>query len=689
MSNRTLRIDDQYFATLPIDLLIQEAHGIIGDYYEDLRDSGLFYLWEKSYRAYYGARLTGPTGAGKLFDSSEIQAGGKSGELLHFKINHYRSLLKHTLQLATSTKPAFACRATNGDYKSQTQAILGNGLIDYYMREKKLIRILTKAVEIGLVFAEGWVHSAWDATGGEKHDVDEATGRTEYEGDLRFGTHSPLDVVRDIELQSTEHFPWLILRESVNKFEEAAKYPDLADRILNVAPDQYEYERGEAYRWRFRGTAQRRHQVTRWTIYHEPTDAVKDGRLVQFIGDIPLVDGPLPYSRIPLHAVRPDELLETPYGYSPAFDILGPQQGLDILNSTIMTNNGTFGVQSVWTKRDDQLTVTTVANGMKNLQSDEKPEAIQLTQTAPETFNYRNEVIGEMETLAGISATVRGNPEANLKSGSALALVVSQSVQFASMLEGSYNALVEDVGTDIIMQLRDFSTTDRVATILGESARPFRKEFTSDDLDQINRVVVEAASPLSKTIAGRIEMANDLLEKGMIETPKQYVMVLTTGQLDPAIEGVQHEMLNIRAENEDMRNGEPVVALITDLHEDHIREHKALLANPEARANPEFVNLVLDHIQSHINEWRNADPAILMITGQNPPPPPMMPPGGPGAPMLPDGAPAPDAGGGAPAPGLMQPEGPVQDAQMPGMPSMPSLPADAPEDAQAAYDKVV
>jgi hypothetical protein len=37
----------------------------------------------------------------------------------------------------------------------------------------------------------------------------------------------------------------------------------------------------------------------------------------------------------------------------------------------------------------------------------------------------------------------------------------------------------------------------------------------------------------------------------------------------------------------------------------------------------------------------------------------------------------------------MQPEGPVQDAQMPGMPSMPSLPADAPEDAQAAYDKVV
>lgn len=693
------RINDQYFASLPITDFIQEAHGRVGDYYDFLRESGLFYLWEKSYRAYFGARLTGSKYSGQLFDSSEIRQGGKAGEIAHLKINHYRSLLKHTLQLATATKPAYACRATNGDYKSQTQAILGNGLVDYYLREKKLTGILTHAVENSLVFSEGWVHDPWDATHGEKYGVHPDTGAVIYEGDLRFSVHTPLDVVRDTEQSDTDNHEWLMVRTFVNRWELAAKFPAVAEQILAINPGSYQYENGETFNIRVRESQANSELVTMWTFYHKKSDAMENGRLVQFVGDVMLVDGPIPYRRIPLHCVRPDKLIGTSFGYSPAFDVLGPQQGLDILNSTIMTNNANNGVQSIWTKAGDPVTVTQLQGGMKNLQSEEMPQPIQLTKTAPETFQFRQELIGEMETIIGISATVRGNPEANLKSGSALALVVSQSIQFASLLEASYNALVEDVGTDIIVQLRDFSKTRRVANILGESNRPFRKEFSGDDLDSINRVVVEATSPLSKTISGRIEMASDLLEKGFIETAKQYIMVLTTGQLDPAIEGAQHELLNIRAENEDMRDGKPVQAIVTDIHADHIKEHRSLLSNPEARKNPQFLRLVLKHIDDHLFQWRNADPAVLMITGQEPPPPPPPPagmpppPGAPVGPGQPGGQPGPGpaAGGPQPAPGqipeLMSRQKPT-DAQQPAMPNMPSLPNEAPESAKAAFEKI-
>jgi hypothetical protein len=680
----------QYFASLPPDELIRALHGKIEAFYQDLLDTGVFTIWEKSWRAYYGAKLTGGPSGGQLFDSTDLTRSGKKGEIVNFKINHYRSLIKHTIQLATANKPAYACKATNSDTKSQTQAGFGNGLLDYYLREKKLQRVFIDALERFMVFSEGWVHCPWNAQIGEMIAVHPETGAPIFEGDMEFSVHTPLDVVRDITLGDQDKHVWRLLRRRRNKYELAAQRPELAERILTLnSADVEKYAQLASFNLNVRGRDLDSDYLTSWILYHEKTDAMPEGRMFEFVGDVELFDGPIPYRRVPLHLMRAENLMETAYGYSPAFDILGPQQALDILNSTILTNQASFGVQSIWTKNQDPVTVTQLEGGMKNLQSDEMPQALQLVKTAPEIFQYRQEVVGEMETLIGVSATVRGNPEANLKSGAALALVVSQSIQFASLIEGAYNALFEDVGSDVITQLRDFSKSERVANIIGEANRPYQKKFTGDDLSEINRVQVEAASALSKTVAGRVEIANQLMSQGLIETPKQYIQVLTTGTLDPAIEGVQHELMNIRAENEALRAGQKVVALITDRHEDHVREHAYLLANPESRRDPKLVQSVLAHIQEHVAQWRGADPAILMITKQNPPPPPpgMLPPGAP--PPGPGGAPAPGApaGGTPPGPGMLQPQKPGQE-QLPSPPNMPSLPEGAPPQAQAALDKI-
>jgi hypothetical protein len=680
-----------YFATLPADELIGELHGKIEGFYNDLLETGIYALLDRLYRAYYGANLAGKSGTGQIFDSAELGRGGKSGEIVKAKVNHFRSLIRHALQLATSTKPAYACRATNSDYKSQSQAVLGNGLIDYYLREKKLQGFLTKAVENGYVIFEGWIHGRWSATSGEVYGRHPETGAEIKEGDVEYSVHTLLDVVRDVNRTDDEEHLWRCVRRKENRFDLAARHPELADRILSASCDDYRYENMESFAFNLGPTRKDEDLLTVWTFYHMKSDSMEAGRIFEFVADIPLIDGPIPYRQIPLHRFSPDRLIGTCYGYSPAVDILGPQQALDILDSTIMTNQAAHGVQSVWTKKGDPLTVTQLGSGMKNLQSEVKPEPVQLTHTAPEIFNRRQELIGEMETIFGISATVRGNPEANLKSGSALALVVSQSVQFASMSEAAYNTLIEDVGTDLINLLRDFSQTKRVAIIMGASSRPFQKTFSADDLAQINRVVVEATSPLSKTISGRLEIAKDLFDKGLIETPKQYVNILLTGQLEPAIEGSTHELLNIRAENEELREGRPGKALITDLHPDHVKEHRSILSNPEARKNPALIAQTTQHIQEHINLWRSMDPALLMLLNLPPPPPPpappgMMPPPGAGGPPA---AGAPGPGGPGPAPGaqVMAKTGPTE-AQMPRDPNMPSLPPGSPEGAQAAYQKV-
>lgn len=680
-----------YFATLPPDELIGELHGKIEAFYNDLLETGLFWLLDKLYRAYYGANLAGKQGSGQLFDSAELGRGGKNGEIVKAKVNHFRSLISHALQLATSTKPAYACRATNSDYKSQSQAVLGNGLIDYYLREKRLMGFLTKAVENGYVLFEGWIHGRWSATSGEVAGRHPETGAEIHEGDVEYSIHTLLDIVRDINRKDDDQHQWRMVRRKENRFDLAARHPELAERILAASTDDYKYEEMDSFAFKLRPTSQDDDGLTVWTFYHMKSDSMDQGRIFEFVADIPLIDGPIPYRQIPLHCFSPARLIGTCYGYSPAVDILGPQQALDILDSTVMTNQAAHGVQSVWTKKGDPLTVTQLQSGMKNLQSEVEPRPIQLTATAPEIFKRRQDLIGEMETIFGISATVRGNPEANLKSGSALALVVSQSVQFASMSEAAYNTLIEDVGTDLINLLRDFSQTKRIAIIMGASSRPFQKTFSSDDLAQINRVVVEATSPLSKTISGRLEIAKDLFDKGLIETPKQYINILLTGQLEPAIEGTTHELLNIRAENEELREGRPVRALITDMHPDHVKEHRAILSNPEARKNADLINATTAHMQEHIALWRAMDPALQMLLGLPPPPPlppppGMMPPPAAGGPP-PAGAPGPGGPGPAPGAAVMAKAAPT-DAQQPRDPNMPSLPPGAPAEAQAAYQKV-
>lgn len=663
--------DTQYWASLPPEEFINECHARIREFYDDLQMTGLDVVIAKAYRYYYGGDETGA-----LFESARLSRGGKQGQLTLQKTNHYRNVLKHILQLATANRPAFKSRSRNTDYQSQAQTILADGILDYYLREEDLNELLVMAGEYALSTTEGWIHCPWDASLGEKI-VD---GRSK--GDMRFTAHSILDVPRPIRVK-TGKFPWLCVREFVNKWDLIAQFPHLKDQILENASTFEDYEDFESFTLNIRENdlIDSDDLCVKWTFYHKKTPALPQGRMAEFVGQLPLNDGQLAYKRIPLHRVRPDSLLDSPYSYSPGIDLLGSQQAFDILNSILMTNNATLGVNNIWTKPNDNIAVTTLKNGMNHLQSQTKPETVQLTASAPEAYNLRGLQIKDLETLSGISSTVRGQPEASLKSGNALALVVSQSVQFASAFEMSCNALFEDVGTSIIEHLQKFAVMPRTAVLVGKFNQPMIREFTGADLSSVDRVIVDQQSALAKTVAGKVELANNLMQQGLIKDPNQYITVLTTGNLDPAMEGAQSQMLNIRAENEALQRGEQVEVIVSENHAKHIEQHNTLLENPEAKKNPALVQVTLDHIQKHLDAWRNADPAILMITGQQPPPPPpgMMPGAMPGQPMPPQ-EPGMQAEGTAPSDaGMTPPEL--------GAPSLPNLPPDTPPQAQAAYDQ--
>jgi hypothetical protein len=655
----------EYFASLPTDDIGKKLVEKTEQYYRYIQSNGYYWLWKDVYRSYYYG----------FFSKGEIETWGKQGEKRNLTTNHFSSLLQHIKVLTTDQRPVFEPKAVNSDYKSAAQAILARGLLDYYMHKKDLEDAIDGAVDFALQAGEGYIFQEWNPDvgkvvgeldveeeedveeindegidlGGDKEDEgggepDEDLGEEgpesiiKREGDIDSVSLHPIDVVRDIYKDTTENNDWYIVRQRVNKFNLMARYPKFKEEIRNtridstpvtlVAIDDYDFKRFDES-----------DQTYKFTFRHKKTPALPEGRQVEFLADgTVLFDGDLPYSDIALYKLMPMSRRGTNFGYTVAFDLLPLQKAINTLNSTVITNQHTFGVQNIIAQKGSGVTATSLTGGLNLLEysgdPNGKPEPLNLLSTPPEIFNYLTQLVQDAETISGVNSVSRGNPEASLRSGSSLALVQSMAIQFNSGLQHSYAMLLEDTGTGVINMLKEYANAPRVALVAGISKKAYLKEFKGEDLAGIDRITVDMGHPMSQTVAGRQEMASMMIERGLIDSPEQFLSVTATGRLDPLIEGKTAEIMNIRSENEKLAEGQQVYALYTDNHWLHIKEHKNVLSSPDARAVQEIIAITDNHIQEHIRLLRETDPGILMILGQQPIPSPVNSPEG-GQPVAP------------------------------------------------------
>lgn len=571
-------------------------------------------MWRQSYVYYNQAAFT----------SGQLQIAGANNEYVKMGVNHYRNLIEHAVTMALSQRPAWEPRAINSDSESQKQTIIARGLLDYYMREKRLERILKQTMIYASMYGEGFITVGWNATDGEVYATDPETKIEQKSGDIEYNTYGPIDVVRSCGLFGSADSKWYIVRDHVNKWDLVAKWAkgDNADKIKSAIMGSNREWDPKSTIFSQKGAAVYDPDMTEvFKFYHDRTDSVPDGRYTMFVRDVVLQDGPLPSRKMPVYRMAPSELESTPFGYTANFDLLSIQQMLDILYSTLSTQQAAFGIQSIVSPRQANTTISEVRDGMKLVEYDPSdgppPQGLNLLADSPSTYNFITMLERVMETLSGVNSVARGNPESSLKSGAALALVQSMAVQFMMGLQASYVQLLEDVGTATISDLRDYAAVPRVAMIAGKGNRPSMLEFSSKDLSTINRVQVDAGNPMMKTVAGKTELATMMLQNQLISTPDELLQVIQTGNLDPLVEGKTNELLGLRRENEQLQTGEPVIVLFTDNHALHIQEHKCLLSDPIARSNPDIVNSVTQHIQQHLDIMRDPNYAdVLALLGQ-------------------------------------------------------------------------
>jgi len=615
----------KYFGADEADKAIATLQRKADDWFDNTLSNNYIDKVKMSWNAYHGVFYS---------DGHKITYGGQKGELVNLPVNHYRNIATHILNMVTANRPSFQARSTNTDSKSEIQTELANGLLDYYMREKRLERYLNKAVEYAIVLGSGYIKMDWNATSGNIHDylevepvLNDETGEYEerepmpiFEGDIQFRNMSPFDVVFDSTKESSEDHDWVLCRTFRNKYDLAAKYPEFEDEIKALATktelENHNITSNDSY--------DETDDIPIYEFYHKATESLPQGRYLVYLSEeIILNDNIMPYRDIPVFRISSADILGTPYGYSPMFDLLPLQDILNSLHSTVATNQNAFGVQNVLNPRGNDVRLQQVTEGLNFIEYNSsvgEPKALNLTQTPREIFEYMAKIERDMETISGVNSVARGNPETSLKSGTALALVQSQALQFMSKLQQSYIQLIEDVGTGLINLLRDFAAVPRVAAIAGLDNRAKMVDFKGDDLDTINRVIVDAGNALANSTAGKVQMAEQLLQMKLISTPEQYLEVMNTGKLSSMTKGDMDELTLIRKENEKLLTGQTeVLAVWSDKHSLHIRIHRAVLADPEMRVtNPDLIERASAHIQEHINLLQTTDPNALALIGEQP-----------------------------------------------------------------------
>lgn len=621
--------------------------------------------------------------------SDNLYASGPNGERVELRANHARNIIAHMKQLTTSTRPELKAKAANMDIASLKQTQIADALIDHLMEFDGVWNYLDMAVEHALVLHGGFIHATWDKDKGEawaaEPQLDDNPGMIAYQGDFKFSVKNLFDVVFNQLASSWHDVRDLTVRDWVNKYDLAMKYPKLETDIMRQKSKR-EWEVYDALPMVFFSTDES-DEIEVHTYYHDRTPAVPHGRQISFLSDgTVLEDGALQYVRKPVFRIAAGEIMGTPHAWCPLTDLASLQESINKSLSTVATNQFAFGVQNIWAPRGSRLEVNQLSGGLNLIEGSPvgpnggKPEVLELLKTPKEIFDFYEIQTKVMETLSGVNQVVRGNPEPGLTAGVALALVSTQSIQFMSELQRSYAEAARDLMMFCIDTLKEKATTPRMLHMIGSSKRELVKYFQGGDIEGVNRVSYELGNPMARTTAGRMQLAQMVIETGVMLNPNQILEIVDKGRLEPMTKGSIDQLDNILLENEDLRNGIPVPVLAGDDDRLHLQEQIVELQNPDIRRNLMAQQVLMQHLMEHVQKYMTGDIIRGIIEGAIPPPY-AMPPPAPGGPGGKPGGPPHGAPAGHPPPhgGQQRKPPPAKNDQKAGvprvvLPNSPGLP---------------
>ena len=615
-------------------------------------------MWLRNYLAYYS-----PVLHPSAWDTSLIFEGIQ-GELTRFYTPKARTLIRQLTTIVTKQRLAFKAAARTSGSEVLNEVKLANALADQVVEQERLNIKGDQLCEGSLVTGVWFTKACWRTDRGEKYVTDDR-GQPILNGGVEVSLLSPFNVYYNM-LLPWDQLPWAACRVKRNKWDLIAEHPELEDEI--IALPSVSSERGP-YNW-VDSQLDDEDLIYVYEFYHKPSPALPKGKMIIYANrETIFYAGDNKYGTIPIEPNIPEAVLDTGMGYAKLTDLAGCQEMFDNGLSAIATNQSQFAVQNVATPRGSNINVQEL-NGMRflsytpqNVPGGGMPQPLQLTKSAPESFKFNDKLEELMQDMSFINGAMTGNLPAGVSSGTAIATLSANSIEFITSISKSYNLCWEKTMMHVMNAYQRFAHTEHEVKLVGRGGQVSHKPFSKDDIQNVHSMTLEIVNPILKTFAGRFELGEKF-----IATPEEkwadYAAIMNGEPLESLYKGKVTEDDLITQENESLEEGVPVTPLASDDHPLHIKKHTEILADVGTRQNGEAVQAVLDHIMQHYQLVKSTDPFLMALMKTGRIPEGGIPQGGGG--MPPPGGPAP--GGGRPKPAGPQPVPPEQDK--PGGPSV-------------------
>ena len=635
-------MDNTYIFLKEAEELVRELNHRWDKFANHNMSTGMLDIWTRAYQCYYG-QMAAP--------SYTTGVAGEQDEYSTLQVNHARNVIKHVIAMVTQNRINFDVTCTNTDLSARNTTIVARAVLDQLFYEKQFEREYHSMLEMGLIFGMSFIVARWKPM---KRLVGvDGEGQAVYAGEPDLKVISPLDVMLDPLKPYFQDQQYVVIREMVNRNDLAAEYPELAEEIMAVEKinnfqhfTQF-YEYNEETIWQY-------------TAFHQPTPALPQGRIVTFLeDDIVLNDGPNIYEQNPVFCYRPDTRHGTAYGHTPLFDLMPVQESLNQLDSSFLTIIENFSVPNFIASKRSGIDETEISGGLRMILADPDPDApnagfptaMNMPSIPPDMVRQREAYIRDIEALSGVNSIVRGSPSQFVPSGTAIALLSSSAQTYNSAVERGYIQIIEESALTLLSIIKKFQAYSDVVTITGKANAYNVASFKGESLEGVRQVKVHLGNPVSKTFAGKMAVADQLLQNQMLASPAEYLDILKTGNLDSVTDPKTAQKAYIQLENEQLAQGQKPIISYLDNPIEHIKEHMVLTFRPEVRSNAPIMEIVLEHVQEHLDQVERlnmGNPITLALATEQPVPlsalqQPQQ--GGPGGPGAATGAMPPQAGG--------------------------------------------
>lgn len=613
---------EQYFAQMDSEDLAKHLMAFNGEWNNITTpyQNGIGAVWARNINYYYNNILAGDSQSALNFD-------GQLGELVKMVVPQARSLNTQFLSLTTKQKLYFEPMALSSDASTLADTRIAQALCDKIVKDQFLDQKAYRLAELCSLTGASYIRSCWNMSKGAQMGMNQ-DGTVAYSGGLKMSIHSCYDISFDHRKEDFYEQDWVQVKYLESRWNLIATYPQFEEAIRKL-PKAFQ-ESDSVFYWQMNMDED---QVWVYEFIHRSSPALPLGRYTLYCDPSTVFyDEHNPYkddggAYIPISEMKPEPIAGTGFGYPIFSNILPLQEMLDHNFSAISSNNNAFAVKSILNPIGNDINVKHI-QGLKfinyrpmNVQGSGKPEVLDLNSSNPEIYKFNDTIVATMQQIMSINSAIRGEPGAGITSGTAIATLSANALEFAQNFSKSYINCLETAVMHGILAYRNFASEPEIVAIAGPNDSTIAKEFVGSDLADIKRIDCQVSNPLMATAAGKLEIANNLLQTGQFSV-KRYLKILEGAPIESLYDREFDEENFIQEENDALRkeDGPAVIALAGDDHPLHMQAHNALLNNLAVRNNPALNQKIMDHIYQHFELAKTTDPLMYQMikTGQMP-----------------------------------------------------------------------